>query len=217
MRRPTRRALLAVTVAAVVVVGAGAGCPRPPAPVVLDGAWPSAAAVGDFDDVTRAWTRSAQLRGDYQLVAELHATIRSPAWRAAWIERQARHGKLSAAARAQLETEQRAADEAALEISLVLTTWDRDENDLERGAKASWRVWLVDASGAEIPATEIVRDKRPEYVLRSELPGFGDFAEAYVARFPREPRLLGPGVDRLTLRMAGARGGLELVWAGQRE
>ena len=36
---------------------------------------------------------------------------------------------------------------------------------------------------------EIVKDKRPGYVLHAEFPAFGDFATAYVARFPRtQPR-----------------------------
>jgi hypothetical protein len=200
-------------VVAILLVLGLAACPKPIPPVSLDGAWPARA--DDFRTVQRAWTRSGEIRGDYQLVAELHATIKSPAWRAAWIERRAQHGHLSAAARAELEAAERAADEASLEVAIVLTTWDRRENDLERGAKSTWRVWLVDGSGAEIPATEIVRDKRPEYVLRSELPGFGDFSEAYVAKFPRDPRLLGPGVDRRVLRMAGARGGVELVWTSE--
>ncbi len=196
------------------VAAALAGCPRPPPPVALDGAWPAAG--GDYDDVTRASTRSGQIRGEYQLIAELHATLKTPAWRAAWIERSVRHGKLSGTARAELEQRERAADEAFVEIAIVLTTWERRENDLERGDRSAWKVWLVDGTGAEIAATEIVRDKRSDYVLRSELPGYGDFAEAYVARFPRDPRLLGPGVERLILRMAGARGGVELIWHGTR-
>jgi len=189
-----------------------AGCPRPAPAPTLDGQWPAAA--GDYDTVSETWTRSGKLRRDYQLVAEVHATIKSPAWRAAWIERRARQARLGTASRAELEAAQRADDAEAWEVVVILTTWDRRENDLDRGARSVWRLVMVDAAGNEIAPIEVKRDRRPEYVVRSEFPRHGDFSRAYIAKFPRDAQLLGPGVGEVALRLSSPRGGIELTWHG---
>ncbi|HEU4613349.1 MAG TPA: hypothetical protein VFS15_14760, partial [Kofleriaceae bacterium] len=86
------------------------------------------------------------------------------------------------------------------------------ENDLDRGKKSVWRVVLVDQAGNEIEPIEIVKDKRPDFTVRADYPAFGDFATAYIARFPRDAQLLGPDVRSVRLRMSSVRGGLELEW-----
>ncbi len=193
-------------------VGLGAGCAKAPGPVSLSPAWPEAS--GDYDAVTRAWTRSAILRGPYQQALELHATFRSPAWRAAHAGREARIRGLAGAARDQRLAEGRAGAEGDYEVVLVVTTYDRSENDLHRGERSVWRVALVDDAGVETAPTSIVRDRRPIEVLRAELPEVGDFATVYVATFPRAAAVLRDGARRMALRMWGARGGVELVWNG---
>jgi hypothetical protein len=191
--------------AVVALLCAGCGAAAPPAD--LRAGWPTQA--GDYDTVTRTWTRSGKLRRDYQLVAEAHATLMAPPWRAAWIERRAVRGNLTGDGRARLEAEQKAADAAALEITIVLTTWDRRENDLDRGDKSVWRVVLVDGRGVEVTPSEIRRDRRPDNVIRAEFPSYGDFSRAYLVKFPRE--LLGAS-DQLVLKMSSTRGGFDLVW-----
>ena len=99
------------------------------------------------------------------------------------------------------------------EVELMLTTWDRKENDLDRGTRSVWHVVLVDDQGAEIAPIEIVKDKRPAYVLKAEFPAYGDFSTAYVARFPRTTPVLGANVHQVRLRMSNERGGLEVAWA----
>lgn len=202
----TRRGLATLVVLALALVA----CPKPPTPVPLGGEWPATA--GDYDEVTAAWTRRAQIRKDYQQVAEVFATFKSPAWRAAWVDRRARRGNLSDEARAELLAAEQAADEEAWEIEIVLTTWDRKENDLDRGARSVWRVVLVDADGNEVAPAELLRDRRPANIIRSEFPGFGDFSEAYRARFPKTARVLGPGVTSVGLRMSSTRGGIDVTW-----
>jgi hypothetical protein len=102
------------------------------------------------------------------------------------------------------------------EVELLVTTWDRRENDLDRGKKSVWRIVLVDATGNEIEPLEIVKDKRPTFTLRADYPALGDFATAYIARFPRDKVLLGPDVKAIRLRMSSARGGIELTWTDQK-
>lgn len=201
------RAALVALVAATLV----AGCTKAPPPVSLAGTWPGQP--GDYSETTRAWTRSGELQRDYQMVAEVHATFKSPQWRAAWIDRRAELGKLSAESRAELEAAQRAVDGEAYEVEIIMSTWDRRENDLHRGERSIWRVVLVDGDGQEIAPIEILRDRRSEHAIRDEFPHHGDFSEAYVLRFPRTGRVLGPGVTSIRLRVSSTRGGIELTWA----
>jgi len=180
--------------------------------VRLTDEWPAQAPT-DYDEVVAKWTRKAVLRGAYQEALELAAVLKSPEWRAAHAARDADHRGLVGEARAQRMAQAQAEAAGPYEIQLLVTTWDRRENDLNRGAKSVWRVVLIDELGHEIEPLEIVKDKRPAFVVRAEFPAFGDFAEAYVARFPREANVLGPDVRRVRLRMSSERGGVEVTWA----
>ena len=74
---------------------------------------------------------------------------------------------------------------------------------------------LVDEQGKEIEALEIVKDKRPAYVLHAEFPAYGDFATAYVARFPHTQPVLGASVHFVRMRVSSERGGAEVIWAAK--
>lgn len=188
-------------------VACGAAEPR----VQLAGEWP--ARPGDYAVVVDDWTRTSVLRGAYQEVLELAVTLKSPAWRAAHAARDADHRGLVGAARSQrLAQAQAEAQSGPFEFQLLVTTWDRRENDLDRGKKSVWRVVLLDDQGREIEPLEIVKDRRPAFVVRAEFPALGDFAQAYVARFPREANVLGPAARRVRLRMSSERGGVEVTW-----
>jgi hypothetical protein len=196
--------------AGLAVVAMLAGCPKPVAAPVLDGTWPAAA--GTYETVTASYTRDASIERDYQLVAKAHATLLAPPWRAAWIRSRTERGKLGAEGRAELEAAQHQADESAWEIEIVLSTWDRDENDLDRGEKSIWRVVMIDPDGHEVAPIEIVRDRRPDDTVRTEFPAYDSFSRAYLVRFPKTAKLLGPGVTKVGLRLSSARGGMEMYW-----
>lgn len=195
---------------AVLVLSFVAACGATDPRVRLSGEWPPHA--GDYYTVTQEWTRSAVLRGSYQEVMELSATLKAPEWRAAHAERDAAIRGLVGEARAQRIAQAQADAAGPYEFELMVTTWDRRENDLDRGKKSVWRVRLLAPDGTEIEPIEIVRDKRPAFVTRAEFPALGDFAEAYVARFPREANVLGPDVRQVRLRISGERGGLQVNW-----
>jgi len=180
-------------------------------PVHLDETWP--ATVPDYGDTTAAWTRQATLRGQFQETVDLRATFKSPDWRASHADRVAEQRGLTGAARDQVLAQAQADMAGPYELELMVTTWDRRENDLDRGKKSVWHVVLVDEQGREIEPLEIVKDRRPPYVMRAEFPALGDFATAYVARFPRTTPVLGPSVRTMRLRMSSERGAVELVWA----
>jgi hypothetical protein len=190
-----------------------AACGASNKPVRLTTDWP--AQTRDYDDVTDEWTRSTSLRGSFQEILELSATFKSPEWRAAYAARDADHRRLQGAPRDQRMAQARAEMEGPWEVELLVTSWDRRENVLDRGTRSVWHVALVDDGGNEILPLEIVKDKRPPLTLREDFPAFGDFATAYIARFPRTATVMGPGVKQLRLRMSSSRGGVELVWAGK--
>jgi hypothetical protein len=175
--------------------------------------WPTKA--GDYDDVVHEWTRRAQLRGEYQEICDLVAVLKSPDVRAAYATRDADHRGLTGDARAERMTQSRADAGGPYEIEVLLTTWDRRENDLDRGKKSVWRIVLIDDKGAEIEPLEIVKDRRPTFVVRADYPDLGEFATPYVVRFPRSAHVFGPASKQVRLRMSSARGGLEVDWAGQ--
>lgn len=166
----------------------------------------------DYEDVTEKWTRARSLRASYQEVLELSATLKSPEWRAAFAVRDANHRGLTGEARRQRMAQAQAEMEGPWEVALNVTTWDRRENDLDRGKRSVWRVVLIDDAGNEIEPIEIIKDRRPVFTLRADYPTFGDFATAYIARFPRTAAVLGPGVKQLRLRLSGSRGSVELAW-----
>ncbi len=195
-----------VAILVVFTCACGAVDPR----VRLSGEWPPHA--GDYLTVTQEWTRSSVLRGSYQEVMELSATLKSPEWHAAHAEKDAANRGLVGEAKVQRLAQAQADAAGPYELELMVTTWDRRENDLDRGKKSVWRVVLLGPDGNEIVPLEIIRDKRPAFVVRSEFPAFGDFATPYIVRFPREANVLGPGVRQVRLRISGERGGLQVTW-----
>lgn len=164
-----------------------------------------------YQRVTDQWTRQTKLDSGYQQVLQLAAIYKSEEWRVAHAAKDAEARGLSGAARDQRIAQARADAAGPLEFELLVTTWDRRENDLERGKKSVWRVRLLDPAGGEIEPIEIVKDKRPMRTIRAEFSSMGDFATAYIARFKR---LEAP--QQLRLRMSSERGGVEVAWPAER-
>jgi hypothetical protein len=194
-----------------VFVTALAGCSHAPPRVQLVEDWPTTAP-GSYEAVTTAWTRTATLRGAYQEVLDLAATFKSAEWRYAHAVHTAQDRGLAGSELANTLDAAHADVSGPYEVELMVTTWDRRENDLDRGAKSVWHVALVDEAGHEVTPLEIVKDRRPNFVVRAEFPAFGDFATAYVARFPRVTPLLGPNIHQVRLRVSSERGGVEVSW-----
>jgi hypothetical protein len=193
-----------------VIAGLAAACGATARPVRLTEDWP--ATIRDYGVVVEDWTRRAQLRGDYQEVCELVVTLKSPEWRASHAVHEAEIRGLTGDAREQAIAQARAEVAGPFELEVMVTTWDRRENDLDRGKNSVWRVALIDEKGQEILPLEIVKDRRPVFVVRAEFPGLGEFATPYVARFPREAAVFGPAAKQVRLRMSSTRGGLEVAW-----
>lgn len=206
----------AAAVLAVIAGAGGAGCgAAATGPVELSASWPEDPP--SLEDATRAWTRSDRLVGSFseqmELIAAVHVTFKSPQWRAALVEREARRGELDAAAtEARLAEEKKAAAEHH-EFVLLLTTHDRRLNDLTKGDRSVWSLRLRDGSGTDVAPVEVKKDRRPRSEIASELPHLGDFDQIYIVKFPGDVPIVGASADKFSLKMWSGRGALELVWS----
>lgn len=187
-----------------------AACAQTSPTVRLTEDWPSP--IPDYGRTVATWTRSAQLRADYQEVCDLVATFKSAEWRAAYAMRDAEIRGLAGDALTQRLAQSRAELAGPYEIEVMVTTWDRRENDLDRGKKSVWRIVLIDEKGQEIEPLEIIKDRRPVFVVRAEFPALREFATPYIVRFPHGAQLFGPEAKQVRLRMSSTRGGLEVLW-----
>jgi len=201
--------MMRVLVMVALLVGCG---PKAP-PRELTGRWPQMAY--DYDATTKSWTVYGELGDVYQEIISVYAVFKSPQWRAARGNRDAYFRGLEGEAREQIMVQARAETMGPYEVELLVTTWERRENDLDKGDRSVWKVRLIDEAGNEIKPLEIVKDKRPAFTIRSDYPSFGDFATAYIVRFPRDKALLGDGVKRLRMRISSVRGFLAMEWTAE--
>ena len=186
-----------------------ASCASSP-PVSFNESWPGEPR--DYQDATDDWTRTGKIIATYNLVARVHATFKSPEWRVAHIAERRQTAALSAEQHGQLVAEHKRALAEHHEFELLVATHEPRDNDLDRGARSSWNLTLLNDRGETVAAAKIERDRRPAATIRAQFPAMGDFDRAYIVRFPRTLDLMYESASRFTLRMAGERGRIDLVW-----
>ena len=203
-----------ITTLAVALLLCAAGCTAKPMNVVLTEKWPEKPP--EWDRVRRAWTRHGRITSGWDLVLNIHATFKSPEWRAAYVAERTSRQHLRPKDRLALMERHQAEEKKFYELELLVSTYDRSENDLARGKRSMWSIWLIDGFGKQVEPVSIKKDKRPRGVIREYFPDFDDFDEAYVVRFPRTIDVLHPGAKQFSLRMASAHGAVEVVWKEKR-
>ena len=164
-----------------------------------------------YERTTTTWTRKGEMRQRYQEALTVAVTFKSLQWREAFARKTGEDRGLTGPALEQHIAAAKADDAGPLEFQMVVVTWDRRENDLDRGKKSVWHIVLLDDQGMEVEPLEIRKDKRPKFIIRAEFPAMGDFGEAYIVRFPRDKIT---NLANLRLHMSSPRGGLRLVWSG---
>lgn len=204
---------MAPTLLFALCLGLGAGCGgQAAAPVSLAGDWSTS---GEFAQVNRRYTRHHAVNESFAEVIKVYGVLLTPEWRTARVGFRRDREQLSAETTEALLASEKAADGAYHEVMLLVTTHDRQENDLHRGARATWKVTLIDGNGKEYPAVDVIRDRRPRKIIRAEYPDFGDFAVAYLARFPREATVYGDPTQPVRVRVASSRGTVMLEWSAR--
>jgi hypothetical protein len=167
----------------------------------------------EYEKVTDNWTRKGEMRQRYQEALTVAVTFKSLQWREAFARKTAEDRGLEGPALDQQIAQAKADDAGPVEFQMIVVTWDRRENDLDRGKKSVWKIRLLDDAGMEVEPLEIIKDKRPDYIIRAEFPEMKNFAVAYVVRFPRD-KVPNPGTN-LRMHMSSPRGGVRLIWAGR--
>jgi hypothetical protein len=206
------RTATAIAVAASLLIAA-CGSRSQSAPARFTDAWPAKPRA--YETVTDEWTRSGRVIRGYDKVLQVTATFMSPEWRAAYVAKRSNVELMGREERETLTAQQRAAAEELYEVELLVATYRYEENELQKGEKSMWRIVLVDGEGNEVRPVEIKRDRRPFEVIRAYFPKAKSFHTPYIARFPRTLSLLGEGSRKFSLKMASARGGVELVWTAR--
>ena len=184
-------------------------------PVPLLATWPASVKNDNYEAVTAEWTRTAKLHSGYQEAARIDATFKSPTWRLAQVDRNAKLQGLGDADRAEMLQRAHDDDDKFYEVEIVLTTWERRMNDLDRLAKSVWQISLFDDQGHRIAATKIDRDRRPKQVIAADFPASNDFSQAYLVYFPKLIPLLGPSTHQVRLRASSSLGALDVTWDAQ--
>ena len=196
-----------------------AGCAGTAPPVKLTDQWPARTSADDYEDIHARWTRHGRDHQDPDGKIEIaetidvYATFKSAEWRAAYIAHRADMHDLP---RSEVDalTRQNQEDMAEhYEVQLLVSTWDRRANDLNKGKRSTWRVALVDDEGHEIVADEIKRDRRPASEIKADYPDLGGFHTAYVARFPHTVDLFRDGARKFSLKVTSSQGGVTMTWS----
>jgi hypothetical protein len=196
-----------------------AACAGSPPPVVLSNEWPARVSAGDYEDIHEKWTRHGRDHQDPDGKIEIaetldvYATFKSPEWRAAYIAHRADLHDLPRSEVDALTKQAQEEMEKHYEVTLLVSTWDRRANDLNKGKRSTWRVALVDDQGREIVAEEVKRDRRPASEIKADYPDLGGFHTAYVAKFPRTVDLLRDGARRFSLKVTSSQGGVTMTWS----
>lgn len=171
----------------------------------------------DYARVRDSWTRHAREVRDFGMVIEAWATFKGSDFRQAYVERYADLYGLSEAEKTALRLSQLEAAKSEFEFHLTTQSTEYAWNDLEK-VDSSWRIRLLDGTGAALRPTSVAAPKLPEPYEREFFPSRTPFTRTYVAKFSRtdtdtEGRVFaGTKSGRLSLRIAGPLGAAELVW-----
>lgn len=174
-----------------------------------------------FSSTYERWTRIGRLISKTELdtVLVTSATLRSRAFQRAYAERYIKvYGLVDPAEQQRVRSEALAQSDAGIGFYVQTTTHDQRWNDLSP-KKARWRVTLLDENGHQREAAEITALASNAMVESSLLGQSPDpFRRTWHVRFPSDST---PGLDaasvprarRLTLRIAGPEGTVDLSWA----
>jgi hypothetical protein len=177
--------------------------PKQPRPTTFEGAWA---------EERDRYTRSFQLYDELDDVAFATATYQAPSVREARVNRLAEWKGMQPAEREALLASEREAAASSEEFLLAFFTSDRPANDLA-SRRGTWRIALLVQADGEVEGLPVkVETVRTDPTVRALYPYVTDFDQLYRIRFPR---LTGPrplAELPFVLRIAGAKGRVEMRW-----
>jgi hypothetical protein len=171
----------------------------------------------DYDRVRSNWTRQGRLLRDFGTAFEVWAVFKGHEFRQAYVERYADLYGISEASRVELRQSQIEAAGRGYEFHVTAQSSNYKWNDLE-DRESTWRVSLLDGTGAELSPDEVRLLQLPEPYEVTFFPNRTAFTRTYAIRFARPERdaqgrrWIGAESGRLTMRIAGPLGRVELAW-----
>jgi hypothetical protein len=195
-------------------VAAGAGCASSNLRVSLETpARPPPAS--EYVDELKKWTRSGHILADFDEALTVNGTFRSPEFRAAyaekWIKTYFVGPDESARTRERLMSE--GADTWEFHVESSAHRWEI--NDFS-SKKSIWRLALVDDTGREVTAKDVLATTARRELEMEFYPYANIFSRGWTLRFPKTladgTPLVRPDTKSVTLRFAGPMGVIDLVW-----
>lgn len=169
----------------------------------------------DYPAVFQNWTRHAKLvHLDVGTVLEAWATYKSWDFRQAYIAKYAAVYDLPDHDRAELLQGQLETSRNSFEFHVTAQATNDRWNDLER-KNTPWRVTLLDEAGTELSPTSIRAVKLPDLYESQFFPDRTEFTRSYEISFtqPTGGQAFAASADkRLTLRIAGPMGRIDMIW-----
>jgi hypothetical protein len=156
-------------------------------------------------------------------VLELWATLKSWDFRQAFVAKYAAAYHLQDGEREALAKSQQDVARSVYEIHLVTQSTADKWNDLER-RNSTWRITLLDGTGAELSPLSITAEKLPEIYLLEFFPRRTPFTRIYTVRFSRPEHseagggeaFVGAASGRLVLRIDSPIGEVEVAWEARK-
>lgn len=169
--------------------------------------WPG---LGDpYIQATRDWTRDAELTDGIDVRVKASATLKSRAWREAYVKRYAETYALTEEERAKLLDDQMRAHSEYIDVVLAMSG-ESSKLSSEWFRDPLWRIF-ASLSGKRIYLSEIrplARDDWPPEKLKAFFPYHNRWRKFYELRFPR------PAEGPFSLTVAGPAGEMLFSWPG---
>jgi len=176
---------------------------KEPRPTTFEGAWA---------EQRDRFTRSFKLYDGLDDVAFATATYQAPSVREARVDRLADWKGIQPSERETLLAAEREAAASSEEFLLAFFTSDRRANDLA-SRQGTWRIALLVQADGEAEALPVkVEAVRTDPTVQGLYPYVTDFDQLYRIRFPRVPGPRPLAELPFVLRIAGAKGRVEMRW-----
>lgn len=169
----------------------------------------------DYVDELKRWTRHGHVIADFDEALTVDATMHAPEFRAAYVEKYIDVYKLAPdeAARKRVELNGQIANLWEFHFTTSGHTWEVNEL---LPTKKQWKLQLLDDKSRAVEATlvKLIRDRIE--VEEKFYPLTSIFTRGWQVQFPRNlpdgSPLVTADTKSLTLRIAGPKGDIDLVW-----
>ncbi len=159
------------------------------------------------------WTRSARITDDMETSLFITATLKSKAFRQAYVAEYSKRFELDKDLKELLEKRESEVGEQYVEFFVAAYTPLDEWNDFER-TSSIWRLYLSDEEARRVEPLDIEKLDARDAIFRELFPYLDPWSSAYAVKFPLYS-VEGTRMDKaevLTLTVAGIKGRGELVW-----